>query len=122
MPDLIDHSKIKLHCDKNNKDDKNNENNVSKVTIDTLLNESRLSQVNNSDGTTETFATSGQKWWAAIILGFVFAFVSSIFFYSITNGIATSLGGLPTMCGGPTLIGLILHTVIFILVVRLILW
>jgi hypothetical protein len=102
--------------------DKDKENNVNKISIDTLLNESKLSQVNNSDGTTETFATSGQKWWAAIILGFIFAFISSIFFYAITNGISTSLGGLPTMHGGPTLIGLILHTVIFILVVRLILW
>lgn len=107
-------------------DNTSNFDTKKEINVDHLLNKSKLSQVNNADGTESGYdnstATSGQKWWAAIILGFIFAIISSLFFYTITNAIFTSLGGLPTAYGGPTLIGLILHTVIFILIVRLILW
>lgn len=70
-----------------------------------------------------TQPTSGQKWWAAVVLGFVFALVSSPVAYYITSSVTTSLGGISLIEGpGPNVPGLLLHTIIFILIVRLILW
>lgn len=67
--------------------------------------------------------TSGQKWWAAVILGFIFFIISSPAAYNITSQITLSTVGTPLMYGtGPTLAGLLFHTLIFVLVVRLILW
>ena len=67
--------------------------------------------------------TSGQKWWAAVILGFIFFLISSPVAYNITSQITLSTVGTPLMYGtGPTLAGLLFHTLIFVLIVRLILW
>ena len=89
--------------------------------IDDLLNRSLLSPSGiDEDSLTPT---SGQKWWAAIILGFVFALVSSPLAYSMTNSVVCYFGGFPMgRKGGPTVPGLFLHTVIFILIARVILW
>lgn len=67
--------------------------------------------------------TNGQKWWAALLLGFVFAIVSSPAAYYATSYVTTSLGGISLTVGpGPNLVGLLIHTLIFILIVRIILW
>lgn len=63
---------------------------------------------------------SGQKWWAAILLGIIFFILSSPIAYSITNTTLAKFGSLvgPEF-SGPTLKSLIINTLVFILVVRL---
>ena len=64
-----------------------------------------------------------EKWWIAILLGFIFAIVSSPAAYYITSYIITSLGGISLIYGpGPNFAGLLIHTLIFIIIVRIILW
>lgn len=94
--------------------------------IDDLLNDSRLSPSNNGNPDLKSNCdqpTSNQKWWAAILLGFLFALVSSPLAYLGTNYFFTHLGGAnTTSCSGSTLFGLFIHTIVFILLIRLILW
>jgi hypothetical protein len=66
--------------------------------------------------------TSGQKWWAAVILCFIFAIIAAPPLYSLTNGVSLYFNGPPLYCNGITLIGLVVHTAIFLLFVRLLLW
>lgn len=67
--------------------------------------------------------TNGQKWWAALLLGLVFAVVSSPAAYQATSYVTSSLGGIELTSGpGPNLVGLLIHTLVFILIVRIILW
>lgn len=107
--------------------------NRSLTLQENLLNDSRFSPSGNGsrpDGgdTTNTVIvntqpTSAQKWWAAILFGFIFALISSPLSYYGTNFFFTRLGGAKTTIGpGPTLLGLLIHTIVFTLVVRLILW
>ena len=86
-----------------------------------LLNDSRISSTVNGNETEKPFCTQptgGHKWWAAVLLGLIFALVSSPVGYQLTakTGIKTIVGQ------GPTLAGLLIHTAIFILIIRLILW
>lgn len=54
--------------------------------------------------------------WSAILLAILFFIISSGCLYWITNRLSTSLGG-PVLYnfakGGPTLSGLILHSIVF---------
>ena len=59
--------------------------------------------------------SNAQKWWVSIATGLLFALISSPFMYQVTN----SIFGKTTTQGGPTLWGLILHTIVFTLLVRL---
>lgn len=94
--------------------------------IEGLLNDSRIAPTGNGNrdtGPNTVPPTSGQKWWAAVLLGLVFAIISSPVAYNITNYFVVSSGGAAIYAGqGPTLAGLVIHTLIFILIVRLILW
>jgi hypothetical protein len=89
--------------------------------IDSLLNNSRITPTGNGNLSGKPFCTQptgGQKWWAAVILGFIFALISSPTAYNITSSV-----GIKTTEGkGPTLSGLLVHTIIFIIVMRIILW
>lgn len=60
------------------------------------------------------------KWIIATILGVIFAILSSNIAYSATNAVFSRFG-YPTRKGhgGPTLFGLIVNTIIFIIIVRL---
>jgi hypothetical protein len=70
-----------------------------------------------------TQPTGGHKWWAAVILGFVFALLSSPPAYNLTSKVTNIVSGVNTMEGtGPNVRGLILHTILFILIIRIILW
>lgn len=95
-------------------------------SIDILLNNSRISPSGNGDPTappSTTAPTSGQKWWAAVLLGLVFAIVSSPTAYNITSAASEAMGGTRVSYGsGPTVAGLLIHTAIFIIIVRIILW
>lgn len=93
---------------------------------DLLLNDSRITPTGNGnvDATANTTQpTSGQKWWAAVLLAFVAAIIYSPAAYAITSAATTSLGGLPLAYGpGANLAGIVVHTIILIIIFRLILW
>jgi hypothetical protein len=93
---------------------------------ESLLNNSRITPTGNGDPDSKPYCTeptSGQKWWAAVLLGLIFALISSPAAYYITSTVTTSLGGIPLMYGaGPNFAGLVIHTLIFIVIVRVILW
>ena len=102
---------------------------------DALLNDSRITPGGNGNPESKPYCTqptSGQKWWAAVLLGFIFALISSPAAYSVTNKISTSTIGVSlvetTTSQGvpifylPNFIGLLIHTLIFIIIVRIILW
>lgn len=65
--------------------------------------------------------TDSQKWLAALFSGILFAIISSPFVYNLTNSLFSSLSpNLATVANGqPTLFGLILHSIVFGLLVRL---
>jgi hypothetical protein len=67
-----------------------------------------------------------QKWLGALVAGLLFLILSSSFAYQLTNKLLTAIGGpkaaTVTPAGAPTVLGLILHTIVFILLLRLILW
>jgi hypothetical protein len=107
--------------------------NLSEITIpdltiqDSLLNDSRLSPGGNGSTTNRQVLTqpptNGQKWWAAVIFGFIFGIISSPAAYYATSKITSKIGNTTTMEGpGPNFIGLLLHSIIFILIIRLVLW
>lgn len=93
---------------------------------ESILNDSRISPVSNGNPNSRPFCnqpTSGQKWWASVLLGFIFALISSPAAYYVTSKITTSLGGIALADGpGPNFAGLLVHTLIFIVIVRIILW
>jgi len=93
---------------------------------ESLLNDSRITPAGNGDPNSKPYCTqptSGQKWWAAVLLGFIFALVSSPVAYQITSKISTSVGGISLIDGnGPKFLGLLIHTIIFIIIIRIILW
>jgi len=95
-------------------------------TQESLLNDSRITPTGNGNPSSKPFCTqptSSQKWWAAVVLGFIFALISSPAAYYVSSTITTSLGGISTIDGtGPNFVGLVIHTIIFILIVRIILW
>jgi hypothetical protein len=69
--------------------------------------------------------TNGQKWVSALIAALLFALISSTVVYQLTNQLFVSLFG-PSAAtlgpNGPTMFGLVLHSVVFLLVVRLLLF
>jgi hypothetical protein len=70
--------------------------------------------------------TNQQKWLGALVAGLLFLILSSSFAYQLTNKLLTALFGpkaaTVTNAGAPTILGLILHTIVFVLLFRLILW
>lgn len=64
--------------------------------------------------------TSKDKWMAAVIAAVLFFIIASPFLFSVTNSL-TSLVGLHTVgeTGCPNLGGLILHTIVFIVIIRI---
>ena len=65
--------------------------------------------------------TAKDKWIVAIIAGLLFLLISSPFFFSIINKFTSfAFFGLNTTdsSGAPNLIGLVLHSLIFIIIVR----
>lgn len=91
----------------------------------TILNDSRIAPTGNGNLTepNNTPPTSGHKWWAAVVLGLIFALLSSPVAYQISETVVSTVG-LHTVnsSGVPNLFGLVVQTAIFVLVVRLILW
>jgi len=66
--------------------------------------------------------TASDKWTAAFMLGLLFLLVSSPFTYSLTNVLTKGAGfAIADSSGCPNLAGLIVHTIIFTLLLRLML-
>lgn len=66
--------------------------------------------------------TNAQKWWLALFLAILFVIISSPALYGITDGISRVICLPPTSRDqGPTLWGLLIHFIIFLLVIRLLL-
>lgn len=90
---------------------------------DQLLSDNIIEPMNNGSDDNNMVPTSAQKWWASIVIGFIFGIISSPGAYYISSMITTSLGGIELTNGrGPNIVGLLIHTIIFILIVRIILW
>jgi hypothetical protein len=69
--------------------------------------------------------TNGQKWLSALIAAVLFVIISSKVVYQLTNTLFVSVFGpkAATWGGnGPTMLGYILHSIVFLLLVRLLLW
>ena len=63
-------------------------------------------------------ASSSQKWNITIFSAFIFFLVVNPYTYQITNMLFSKLLGPIATNGCPTMVGLLLHTVVYILLVR----
>jgi hypothetical protein len=67
--------------------------------------------------------SSGDKWKKSLRAAILFAIVSGPFLYKLTNGLSQKfLGGkleLATQDGCPTPVGMVVHTVVFLILIRL---
>lgn len=69
-----------------------------------------------------TAASSGMKWWFSVILGLLFLLLSLPSVYSISRRIIGSCSTYGTTSTKSGLAPLLIHSIIFMLIVRLILW
>lgn len=63
-------------------------------------------------------ASSSQKWQITIFSAVIFLLVVNPFTYKLTNYLFRSVLGPIAVNGCPTLVGLALHTIVYILIVR----
>jgi len=63
-----------------------------------------------------------KKWLTALVFGLFFFVLSSGLAYHVSSSFTQALGGIPLARGGPNLAGLLVHSLIFVLLVRLYLW
>jgi hypothetical protein len=85
--------------------------------IESLLNDSRITPTGNGNLESKPYTavpTSGQKWWAAVILGFVYALMSSPAAQEIVLTVTHSTE--------VTARSIVLNTALYIIVMRIILW
>jgi hypothetical protein len=62
---------------------------------------------------------SRKKWMISLLSAFIFFVISSPFLYKLTNSLAKYLKlQLASYDGAPTLLGLVVHAVVFMLIVR----
>lgn len=110
------------------------------IPIDEILQDSLLSQVHNggnkwskrkkmgkydkkSLNNAKLFTiTSGQKWWMAVIVGFIFFIIASPSFFKLTQKLTNFFLPIIYCQGQITLFGLFVHTLIFIIIIRIILY
>ena len=63
-------------------------------------------------------ASSSQKWQITFFSAVIFLLIVNPFTYKLTNSIFRSLLGPISVNGCPTFVGLALHTIVYILLVR----
>lgn len=63
-----------------------------------------------------------QKWWAAILIGLLAGIIFSPIAYDVTSGASTYFKGPRTGSGNSNFLGLVVHTLIFIVIIRVLLW
>jgi len=83
--------------------------------IEASLTERLLAYSKLGKMTINTPPTSSEKWWYAFVIGILFFLLSSSFAYGITNGII----GMTYADSSPTIFGLFIHGLIFVIIVRL---
>ena len=67
--------------------------------------------------------TDQQKWLAAIVAGFLFIVLSTPMTYQVMNGVTSSFGlNIANKHGCPNMGGVILNSIIFILIIRMLMW
>lgn len=66
--------------------------------------------------------TSGDKWTISILAAILFIIVSLPFVYGLTDSLFSGVGLSTTSVGGPTLTGIFIHALVFMLLLRLLLW
>lgn len=69
-------------------------------------------------------STGKQKWQSAVLLGLLFLVISAPFLYKLTSGLLKPLLGEREMAdehGHPSPLGMAIHAVVFVLIVRLLL-
>lgn len=123
--DLIDIDNIEENKDNiDNKDIIIEDNKDEEISFkDKLINGSRLAPTGNGTETKNTTpATNTQKWWIAILIGILAFIVYNPGFYAMTNYLSVNTGGIQINNGGPNLAGLLLHTLIFIIILRILFW
>ena len=103
------------------------------IIIDSRLTQSKNGKIRKDNNCNDNKLTSEQKWWVSLLLGLLFVFISSPFFYVFTNYVFNLFcgtciyvdsidNGYCVVYGGPTLLGLFIHFIIFTLVIRFLLW
>lgn len=99
--------------------------------IEPTLQDSLLSQVHNGgeqwkqnkEDSNPLHATNGQKWWMAVIIGFLFFVLASPSAFKTSNKLFKCIYFPRSYYdGATTLFGLFVHMLIFILIIRIILW
>lgn len=63
--------------------------------------------------------TEGQKWLVSLYAALVFLLIASPFMYRLTGQVTERLGLETSNDGCPNLIGLVMHAVVFLLLMRL---
>ena len=63
-------------------------------------------------------ASSSQKWQITLFSAFIFLLVVNPYTYNLTNSLLSGIVGTVANNGCPTMVGLLLHTVVYILLVR----
>lgn len=87
-----------------------------------LIKESRLSTTNNGVKSTNTISKK-QKWWASIVLGLLSFIVYSPYLFKLTSNTLRSTGSNVLMHGhGASFTAMVIHTIILILIIRILLW
>ena len=62
--------------------------------------------------------SSSQKWQITLFSAIIFLLVVNPFTYNLTNSLFKDILGPIAVNGCPTFVGLVLHTIVYILVVR----
>ena len=70
----------------------------------------------------EKLYTSKDKWTVAILGGLLFMLISSPFLYNLINYITVQFGLQTSFLGCPTFLGLFIHTTLFVLLVRFLMY
>lgn len=66
--------------------------------------------------------SNGNKWTIAFVAAVLFFIISLPFVYGVTNSLFGAIGVRTTTPGGPTIWGILIHAIVFMLLLRLILW
>jgi len=114
-------------------DNNNNLSDGSFITFnEILLNDSRITPKGNGNSNARPICiqpTTIHKWWASIFLGLIFAILNSPPAYYLSNKLVDNINKmifpqylLIDNIKYKNIIILILHTIVFILIIRIILW
>ncbi len=79
-------------------------------------------RLSDSNGSNDSNVSNPKKWQISLLAGVMFLIVSSPLLYRLVNGVLQKISPDLRVCdesGCPTTLGLIVHTIVFILLTRL---